>query len=362
MADAEKAGTTITRTRLIIIGVVIVVVVLVAVIIAATSNDAEQSSTFTESTAEVSQQDLVDREIVSGTLQFADAQDLVAQSGGTVTSLRDDGSKVVRGKSLWRINQRPTVLMYGSVPAYRTMSLGDRGTDVKQLKTNLKKLGYKGLSNDKSFTSATADAVSEWQGDEGLPRSGTVVLGQVIFTPDSVRVAGQLTRVGSLVRPGAPMLSVTSQVREVAVDLNTSDQSLATLKEKVDVTLPDGTEITGKITAIGTVATSDSVPGQPGGDATSTIPVTVTLDRPSQAKQWDSAPVDVGLQASSATDVLTVPISALLALAEGGYAVEVVTDSDRNLVAVETGLFADGQVEISGSGIEPGTTVVVPTR
>ena len=92
MADADKAGTTITRNRLIIIGVVIVIVVSVVIIISATSDDAEQSSTFTESTAEVSQQDLVDREIVSGTLRFADAQDLVAQSGGTVTSLRDDGS------------------------------------------------------------------------------------------------------------------------------------------------------------------------------------------------------------------------------------------------------------------------------
>ncbi len=88
----------------------------------------------------------------------------------------------------------------------------------------------------------------------------------------------------------------------------------------------------------------------------------MTLDRPGQAKQWDSAPVDVGLQANRVNNVLTVPISALLALAEGGYAVEVLGDTDRQLIAVDTGLFADGQVEISGTGIEPGTTVVVPTR
>ena len=362
MADGEKANAKTTRNRLIIIGIIIAVVASVVVIIAATSGDSEPAGSFSESTTEVTQQDLVDRETVSGTLQFSDAQDLVAQSSGTVTSLRSDGSKVVRGKALWRINQQPAVLMFGSVPAYRSMSVGNRGADVNQLKKNLKKLGYKGLSNDNSFTSATSDAVSQWQDDVGLPQSGSVFLGQVIFTPASVRVAGQLTQVGSVVQPGAPMLSVTSQVREVAVDLSTSDQSLATLKEEVDVTLPDGTNILGRITSIGTVATSNAAPGQQGANTTSTIPVTVTLDRPGQARQWDSAPVDVGLQANRVSNVLTVPISALLALAEGGYAIEVITDTDRQLIAVDTGLFADGQVEISGAGIEPGTTVVVPTR
>jgi hypothetical protein len=101
---------------------------------------------------------------------------------------------------------------------------------------------------------------------------------------------------------------------------------------------------------------------QPGGTAEATIPVTVSLDRPGQASQWDSAPVDVGLQADSATDVLTVPVSALLALTEGGYAVEVVNDGERQLVGVTTGLFAEGRVEITGSGITAGTVVVVPSR
>ena len=59
-------------------------------------------------------------------------------------------------------------------------------------------------------------------------------------------------------------------------------------------------------------------------------------------------------------DVIAVPVAALLALAEGGYAVEVDAGGGATrLVAVEPGFFADGLVEVSG-GLEPGDRVVVP--
>ena len=61
----------------------------------------------------------------------------------------------------------------------------------------------------------------------------------------------------------------------------------------------------------------------------------------------------------SATGVTAVPVSALLALAEGGYAVELDGPSGTRLVAVEPGFFADGMVEVEGA-IEPGDRVVVP--
>jgi hypothetical protein len=51
-------------------------------------------------------------------------------------------------------------------------------------------------------------------------------------------------------------------------------------------------------------------------------------------------------------------VSALLARASGGYALEVVDGSTTRLVSVETGSYADGYVEVSGSGISEGTKVV----
>ena len=53
-------------------------------------------------------------------------------------------------------------------------------------------------------------------------------------------------------------------------------------------------------------------------------------------------------------------VRALLALSEGGYAVETVRNGVRKIVAVELGAFADGFVEITGR-VQPGTKVVVPS-
>ena len=76
-----------------------------------------------------------------------------------------------------------------------------------------------------------------------------------------------------------------------------------------------------------------------------------------QAVGLDDAPVTVNFVRSSATGVLAVPVRALLALAEGGYAVERVTATGTELVAVELGACADGYVQITGNVAE-GDTVV----
>ena len=70
-------------------------------------------------------------------------------------------------------------------------------------------------------------------------------------------------------------------------------------------------------------------------------------------------------------NVLYVPVNALLALAEGGYALEVYDGEiegdtfegesgvDTSYVAVEIGVFTDGFVEVKGN-ISEGQIVVVP--
>ena len=76
---------------------------------------------------------------------------------------------------------------------------------------------------------------------------------------------------------------------------------------------------------------------------------------------YDEAPVDVSLAKETAKHVLSVPVEALLALAEGGYAVEVVNaDGSTRLVRVEPGMYADSFVEVTGSGLRDATKVVVP--
>jgi hypothetical protein len=57
-------------------------------------------------------------------------------------------------------------------------------------------------------------------------------------------------------------------------------------------------------------------------------------------------------------------VNALLALAGGGYAVEVESRGVRRLVGVSVGLFDDaaGMVAVSGPGLSPGQRVVVPIQ
>ena len=96
------------------------------------------------------------------------------------------------------------------------------------------------------------------------------------------------------------------------------------------------------------------------GDGDPTVELLVTLDKPGETGRLDQAPVAASITTEVRKGVLAVPVNALLALAEGGYAVEVERDGRRELVGVETGLFADGKVEVEGGGLRAGDRVVVP--
>jgi hypothetical protein len=127
--------------------------------------------------------------------------------------------------------------------------------------------------------------------------------------------------------------------------------------DRVDLELPGGRTTTGKVVSVGKVATT---PAGAEGDSGPTVELVVSLDRPKGTGSLDQAPVTASITTEVRKGVLAVPVSALLALAEGGYAVEVERQGRRELVGVKTGLFADGQVEVSGVGLAAGDRVVVP--
>jgi multidrug efflux pump subunit AcrA (membrane-fusion protein) len=93
-----------------------------------------------------------------------------------------------------------------------------------------------------------------------------------------------------------------------------------------------------------------------------TFEVRIELDDPNAAADLDEAPVDVIVVSDSIQDVMAIPVSALLALLEGGYAVEVdVGNGQTRLVAVEVGLFgSNNMIAITSGDLELGDRVVVP--
>ena len=320
-------------------------------------------SALPSATAAVTRGDLVDRDSQDGTLGYGDTTSIVNRGQGTVTWMPAEGQVLTRGSALYRLDTDPVILMYGTMPLYRRLATGvDKGADVRQLERNLRALGYTGFTVDSTFTSATAAAVKEWQEDVGLPETGAVDVGQVVFRPGPVRVDTAKLGVGDVAAPGAAALDVTGTSRIVTVELPVSDQRLARKGAAVKVEVPGGETVDGKITAVGAVAHEDSSDqDQPRGDTEATIDVTIALSATSSTGAIDQAPVTVEFTSEERKDVLSVPVAALLALSEGGYGVQVVDGSTSRIVAVQTGLFADGRVEISGDGITAGTKVGVPS-
>jgi peptidoglycan hydrolase-like protein with peptidoglycan-binding domain len=316
-------------------------------------------------TDRVTRMTLTDTERVSGTLGYGSTHLAGAhggaaggtEGGGTVTWLPAAGAVIQRGQPVYRVDDVAVPLLYGSLPLYRTLRDGVDGTDVKQLEQNLAALGYTGFTVDTGYTAATASAVREWQSDRNVDETGTVAVGAAVIASGAIRVAELAAAVGDAA--AGPVLSYTGTTRVVEVALDVSLQHLVRKGLSATVTLPNDSTVAGQVASVGTVATTSGGSGA-GGQTETTIDVVVTVADQKALGTLDSAPVSVTLVSQTRRDVLTVPVAALVALAEGGYGVEVIADGHSSYVAVDTGLFANGRVEISGGGIVEGTVVGVP--
>lgn len=317
------------------------------------------ASNLPPGTATVTKATLTQTERVSGTLGYGATTTVPARSGsGTVTWLAPVGSTVKRGQPAYKVDDHPVVLLYGATPLYRVLTTGVDGADVKQLEENLRALGYTGFTVDSEYTSATASAVKAWQASLGRTESGTVNASQVVVAAGEVRVAEHKASPGA--PASGPVFAYTGTTRTVTVPLDVAKQHLVKPGLSATVTLPDGKEVAGTVERVGTVATTGTT-GQGAQQASSTtIEVVVGIADQAALGTLDSAPVTLTLLASQVEDVLTVPVAALVALAEGGYGVQVVEGSTTRYVAVQTGMFAGGRVQVSGDGIAEGTTVGIP--
>ena len=317
---------------------------------------AERASAATHrSTTPVERRDLVERENVDGTLGYGTATDLASPRAGTLTRVPAAGSVIERGQSVFDVDALPVPLLYGDIPLYRDLALGvSNGADVQQLEENLVALGYgDSLTVDEHFDGATAAALRAWQSDLGVEKTGALTRSSVVINAGPLRIAEVKARKGASVGPGQPVVTTTGTTRSVTVRLEVARQALATVGAPARIVLPDGKEVDGHIVDVGTVASRDNNNGA------AKISVTVALDHDADAGRYSDAPVQVRLTKDTAGGVLVVPVRALLALSEGGYAVETVRNGVHKLVGVELGAFADGFVEISGR-VQPGTKVVVP--
>jgi multidrug efflux pump subunit AcrA (membrane-fusion protein) len=299
------------------------------------------------------------------------------------------------------------VLFYGPLHSWRTLSDGvSPGPDVLQLETNLLALGFDAdgtLVADDTFDEATTKAVIAWQESLGVDATGVVDLGTIQYVDGPSQVTSALSTIGDAVGANTPVAELTpieqvvdhvsgtlastdgttaeataSEVssqpegantasnavqstvettQRVTSQVDVSDRGILAVGMPVTVTLPDDTEIDATVESIGDVAITQT--GQ-GGSTTSVVDVVFTPTQSVDAV-WTGADVTIDVVTSLTKNALTVPVTALLALREGGYAVQVVNaDGSTTLVGVTTGSFNNGYVEITGDGLSAGMDVVVP--
>jgi hypothetical protein len=310
---------------------------------------------------------------------------VINQAQGTYTSLPAVGQVISQGHVLYRVNDRPVVLLRGSTPAYRALSAGASGHDVAELNADLVALGYATRAQlsptSAAFGPATTTALEKLQAALGVTQNGALALGQAVFEPTTVRVTTLSAQLAGRAEPGQTVIEGTSTAQQVQVALDTSQQTEVAVGNEVTITLPNNQTTPGVVSSVGALATCSSSSGSggsgssspaPGTDtcssggsgssATPTITVAVTPSDPAATGKWDQAPVRVGITTASVPDALVVPVTALLAQSNGGYAVEVIGAAAKNhLVPVSLGLFddANGLVQVTGSGLAAGQAVVV---
>src|SRR5439155_26238219 len=172
----------------------------------------------------------------------------------------------------------------------------------------------------------------------GEDRIGSLALGQAVFLPESVRIAEVTGELGGSAQPGSKVLSATSDMLEVQVNLDPSQQGEVKIGDPAQITLPGNKSVTGRVDRLGRVA---QVPaGQNINAGGATIPAYLSLDHPEQARGLDMAPVQVEITTKGVESALSVPVTAIVGRSGGGFAVEVVRAGEqRELVAVKLGLF-----------------------
>jgi peptidoglycan hydrolase-like protein with peptidoglycan-binding domain len=363
------------RKRWVLAGAAVLVVVTVTGGVAATSCANQATLAAQEqpaNTAKVQKGKLSAMVSMYGTLTYRARSDgspysVINQARGTYTNLPDDGDKVNCGDVFYRVDDDPVLLLCGTVPAYRDLQGGEVGNDVRQLNQNLHKLGYDAAAgvvispDDNGFTGQTQKALGMLQRDKGVPVTGKLGIAGAVFLPESVRIAKVTGELGGSAQPGAQVLSATSDTLEVHVALDASQQGDVKQGDRAQITLPGNVSVTGRVDRLGAVAQAPA--GQNQDAAAATIPAYIGLDDPTKAAGLDQAPVQVNITTTGVDNALSVPVTAIIGKAGGGFAVEIVrADGRHELVAVELGLFdtAGGRVQVKGE-LREGDEVVLPS-
>ena len=298
--------------------------------------------------AKVTKGDLTDTKRFAGTLGYGAASPVVAQATGTLTWLPKPGQVARRDDFLYAVDEIAIRLMHGSVPLWRSLERGLKGTDVLQLNQNLAALGYD-VSVDDTFGPRTERAVKKWQKDRDQKTTGILTSADIAFLDGDVRVATVTAQLGEA--PEGEVMTVTSTNRVATATVSQRDAERLAVGTSVQVRINGvGEAMTGKVT--------DVMPSVDENDSTK-VGVSVSFDA-GDRKLPDTASAQIQVDGATEQDVLSVPVAALLAGEDGSYSVDVVrSDGTTDRVQVTPGFIASGRIAVTGK-LSDGDRVAVP--
>ncbi|MEV6236017.1 peptidoglycan-binding protein [Lentzea sp. NPDC051838] len=339
------------RNTVIAATLLVVVVTAAVLLVRARPDEPAAAPPPATKTTTVRKGDLTNTRVLQGDLGFGTARP-VKGATGIVTKLPAVGQVTELGKELYRVDDQPVVVFIGATPLFRALDTpGLKGSDVAVLIENLAALGYQVGVRPKDaakaeLTPAVVDAVKKWQKALGVEQTGVLQPGRVLVLDRPMRVAAVKAQLGAAA--SEELFEITPTTRLITLEVPVSEAGAVKATMPVTIVRPDSREVPGKVASV-----SSAPPAQNGGGPKTDI--TVTPDNPADVADLDTAPVRLKFTTESRTGVLTVPLAALIALKEGGYAVQLPSGA---LKAVKTGLYSQDKVEISGDGITDGLEVV----
>jgi len=206
-------------------------------------------------------------------------------------------------------------------------------------------------------TSAEQAQVTAAQRQVNDAQSAVNQLGMNTVGPRSVLVVPQAQiRIDNVAaKVGLPaegtVLTWTETTLYGRANLTDAQKAMLTTGTAAIMTANDGTQVDGTVGEI-TASSTDPQTGQ-------TTPAGVRIDISDQTTVARLGPgaVKISFIQDEVEDTLVVPVTALMALAEGGYCVE---RPDGTLVPVRIGLVADTKAQVFSDDLHQGDQVVIP--
>jgi multidrug efflux pump subunit AcrA (membrane-fusion protein) len=164
----------VSRKKKIVIAALAVVIVAAGVITAVVTTGSSGGAQPNEVVVfgKVQARTLQDTVTLSGTLARKQIRNVDAADAGVVSTVTaTNGSNPQAGQTLFAVNGRPAITEEGSVQFFRSLTLGDQGEDVLQLKRILTTAGDDPGPMNNYFNQQTQFALAQWQAQNHYPNS-----------------------------------------------------------------------------------------------------------------------------------------------------------------------------------------------